>query len=228
MTDQSTQIYPTELNLHSKSRILSITFSDGQHFDLPCEYLRVHSRAAEVRAMGRPEVGKENVNIDRIEPQGSYAVRLVFDDGHDTSIYSWETLHDLGVNYDKYWNEYLRKLEAAGYQRGAAGGTAAAGRLRRARVLYFAYLAHHLRKEAEELTLPPEVTDVTTLLAWLRRRERERGYLLADDRVRVTVNRQFTEPFTRIDDGDEIAVVPTSPTPPTPPRAPKGLPERDG
>jgi len=220
MTNQGPQIHPTEINLHSKSRILSITFSDGAHFDLPCEYLRVHSHAAEVRAMGRPEVGKENVNIDRIEPQGSYAVRLVFDDGHDTGIYSWETLYDLGVNQARYWNEYLQRLEAAGYRRGAAvaGATAAS---RRARILYFAYLAQYLRKEAEEVTLPAEVGDVTALLAWLRRRERERGYLLADDRVRVTVNRQFTEPFTRLDDGDEIAIVPTSPTPPPPPRAAK-------
>jgi molybdopterin converting factor small subunit len=72
------------------------------------------------------------------------------------------------------------------------------------------------------------VTDVTTLLAWLRRRERERGYLLADDTVRVTVNRQFAEPFTRIDDGDEIAVVPTSPTPPPPPRKPRAATEDSG
>ena len=227
MTDQSPPIHPTELHLHSKSRILSITFSDGLHFDLPCEYLRVHSRAAEVRAMGRPEVGKEDVNIDRIEPQGSYAVRLVFDDGHDTGIYSWETLHDLGVNYDRYWAEYLHKLEVAGLRRGAGEGASAQGGQRRARILYFAYLAQYLRRESEEVTLPPEVMDVTGLLAWLRRRERERGYLLADDKVRVTVNRQFTEPFTRIDDGDEIAVVPSSPTPPPPPKAPRTTSEYD-
>jgi DUF971 family protein/molybdopterin converting factor small subunit len=221
MTDQSPQIYPTEIKLHSKSRILSITFSDGLHFDLPCEYLRVHSRAAEVRTLGRPEVGKENVNIDRIEPQGSYAVRLVFDDGHDTGIYSWETLHDLGVNQAGYWAEYLQKLEALGLARGGAAGAGGAAAQRRVRLLYFAYLAQYLRKESEEASLPAEVADVTALLAWLRRRERERGYLLADDRVRVTVNRQFTEPFTRIDDGDEIALVPTSPTPPPPPKTPK-------
>ena len=219
MTNQTPAIHPTEINLHSKSRILSISFSDGQRFDLPCEYLRVHSHAAEVRTMGRPEVGKENVNIDRIEPQGSYAVRLVFDDGHDTGIYSWETLYDLGANYERYWNEYLQKLEAAGYARNATAEARAGGTCR-AHVLYFAYLAQYLRRESEEVALPPDVTDVTTLLAWLRRRERERGYLLADDRVRVTVNRQFTEPFTRIDDGDEIAIVPTSPTPPPPPRDP--------
>jgi DUF971 family protein/molybdopterin converting factor small subunit len=217
MTDRTPDIYPTELNLHSKSRILSIAFSDGQRFDLPCEYLRVHSRAAEVRAMGRPEVGKEHVNIDRIEPQGSYAVRLVFDDGHDTGIYSWETLHDLGVNQERYWAEYLARLEAAGLTRGGSERREAAQR--RVRVLYFAYLAQRLHKEAEDLALPSDVPDVTALLALLRRRERERGYLLADDTVRVTVNRQFAEPFTRLDDGDEIAIVPNAPTPPPPPRA---------
>ena len=78
------------------------------------------------------------------------------------------------------------------------------------------------------MTLPEEVTDVAALLAWLRHRERERGYLLADDRVRITVNRQFTEPFTRLDDGDEIAIVPTSPTPPPPPKKPQAAPEDSG
>ena len=117
---------------------------------------------------------------------------------------------------------------AAGYRRGGTGDAAGAQRQRRARLLYFAYLAQYLRKESEEVTLPAEVTDVTGLLAWLRRRERERGYLLADDKVRVTVNRQFTEPFTRLDDGDEIAIVPTSPTPPPPPKAARAAPDLDG
>ena len=219
MTDRTPELYPTEINLHRKSRVLSIAFSDGQRFDLPCEYLRVHSRAAEVRAMGRPEVGKEGVNIDRIEPQGSYAVRLVFDDGHDTGIYSWETLHELGVNQEKRWAEYLARLEALGLQRGDRAAQPAAQR--RVRVLYFAYLAQRLHKEAEEVALPVDVPDVAALLALLRRRERERGYLLADDAVRVTVNRQFAEPFTRLDDGDEVAIVPNSPTPPPPPRKPR-------
>jgi len=219
MSDRTPEIHPTEISLHSKSRILSIAFSDGQRFDLPCEYLRVHSRAAEVRAMGRPEAGKERVNIDRIEPQGSYAVRLVFDDGHDTGIYSWETLHDLGVNQEKYWADYLARLAAHGLERGGERSGEAARRT--VRVLYFAYLAQRLHKEAEEVALPPEVADVTALLDLLRRRERERGYLLADDTVRVTVNRQFAEPFTRLDDGDEVAIVPSSPTPPPPPRQPR-------
>ena len=97
MTDQlaqsqePTRRHPTEINLHSKSRILSIAFDDGARFELPCEYLRVFSRAAEERLLDQPATGKEGVNIERIEPQGQYAIRIVFDDGHDTGIYSWDS-----------------------------------------------------------------------------------------------------------------------------------------
>lgn len=112
---------PTEINLHKKSRILEITFADGAHFELPCEYLRVYSPSAEVQGHGPGQgvlqVGKENVNIEAIEPVGNYAVTLFFDDGHDTGIYSWETLYKLGTNQEQYWRDYLRKLEEAGYQR---------------------------------------------------------------------------------------------------------------
>lgn len=204
---------PTEINLHSKSRLLVVEFSDGQRFELPCEYLRVHSPAAEVQARRVPEIGKEQVNIDRIEPQGTYAVRIIFDDGHDTGIYSWETLYDLGVNKDKYWQAYLDKLEAAGKQRNGSGEQA-----KRLTVLYFAYLASKMRKESEQFEVPPQVSDVQGLLQWLRRKKVDRGYLLADDNVRVTVNHQFAEPFTKLDDGDEVAIVPVSPNPPAPPK----------
>lgn len=86
-------------------------------------------------------------------------------------------------------------------------------------VLYFAYLANRLRKQSEQLELPAEVTQVDQLLGWLRRRERDRGYLLAEDNVRVTtVNRQFAEPFTRLDQGDEVGIVPVSPNPPAAPK----------
>lgn len=203
---------PTEINLHSKSRLLAIEFSDGQRFDLPCEYLRVHSPAAEVQARSVPETGKEQVNIDRIEPQGTYAVRIVFDDGHDTGIYSWETLYDLGTNKDEYWQAYLDKLTAAGMQRDSDSDQA-----KHLTVLYFAYLANMLRKESEQIEVPSQVNDVQGLLQWLRRKKVDRGYLLADDNVRVTVNRQFTESFTKLDEGDEVAIVPVSPNPPTPP-----------
>lgn len=114
---------PTEINLHQKSRILEIAFDDGSCFKYPCEYLRVYSPSAEVRGHGPGEevlqVGKENVNISQIEPVGVYAVQLHFDDGHNTGLYSWETLYNLGIHQDALWAEYLERLDKAGYQRKA-------------------------------------------------------------------------------------------------------------
>lgn len=205
---------PTEINLHRKSRLLIIGFDDGSRFELPCEYLRVNSHAAEVKTSDRPVTGKEEVNIERIEPQGNYAVRISFDDGHDTGIYSWETLYDLGKNRQSYWQDYLKRLEAIGYQRGGADSD---NQPRPIKLLYFAYLAKMLRRETEDLQIPGSVQDVTGLLKWLRVKWRDKGYLLDDERVRVTVNRQFAEPFTRLDAGDEVAITPNSPNPPPPP-----------
>jgi len=95
---------PTLIKLHQRSRKLELQFDDGQHFLLPCEYLRVYSPSAEVRGHGPGQevlqVGKEQVNISRIEPVGSYAVRLYFDDGHHTGLYSWSVLYELGTRYD--------------------------------------------------------------------------------------------------------------------------------
>jgi len=114
---------PTDIKLHSKSRILEVAFDDGNTFKLPCEYLRVYSPSAEVRGHGPGQevlqVGKEKVNIQQIEPVGTYAVVLKFDDGHDTGIYSWETLHELGSNRREYWQSYLKRLRDAGHQREA-------------------------------------------------------------------------------------------------------------
>jgi DUF971 family protein len=121
MSDQTPS--PTEINLHQKSRVLEIGFDDGSRFNLPCEYLRVYSPSAEVRGHGPGQgvlqVGKEQVNIVKIEPVGNYAVCLHFDDEHNTGIYSWETLYDLGQNYEQYWSEYLEALQQAGHQRKA-------------------------------------------------------------------------------------------------------------
>ncbi len=112
---------PTELNLHRQSRVLEITFDDGAHFNLPCEYLRVFSPSAEVQGHGPGQrvlqVGKEGVNIDRIEPVGNYAVCLHFDDEHNTGIYAWETLYQLGINHEQNWKQYLEELKAAGHTR---------------------------------------------------------------------------------------------------------------
>jgi DUF971 family protein len=112
---------PVEINLHQKSRVMNITFEDGENFALSYEYLRVNSPSAEVQGhgpgQGTLQLAKENVTITGVEPVGSYAIQPSFDDGHDTGIYSWETLYDLGKNHDRYWQEYLDKLAAAGYQR---------------------------------------------------------------------------------------------------------------
>ncbi|OOZ37160.1 gamma-butyrobetaine hydroxylase-like domain-containing protein [Solemya velesiana gill symbiont] len=112
---------PTELNLHRQSRVLEITFDDGAHFNLPCEYLRVFSPSAEVQGHGPGQevlqVGKEDATIDQISPVGNYAVALHFDDGHNTGIYSWDTLYSLGANQEQNWQDYLARLEAAGHKR---------------------------------------------------------------------------------------------------------------
>lgn len=112
---------PTEIRLHQKSRVLEISFADGKTFKLPCEFLRVHSPSAEVRGHGPGQevlqTGKEQINIDAIEPVGQYAVKLVFDDGHDSGLYSWNVLYRLGRHYDELWAEYLNRLVQAGYQR---------------------------------------------------------------------------------------------------------------
>ncbi len=112
---------PESINLHQKSRILEITFSVGQNFELSCELLRVYSPSAEVKGHGPGQsvlqTGKENVSITRIEPVGHYAVKLIFDDGHETGLYSWAYLYELGENKDELWKDYLQGLSDAGHQR---------------------------------------------------------------------------------------------------------------
>lgn len=121
MTSESGNPKPTNIRLHQKSRVLEVIFDDGSHFDLPCEYLRVYSPSAEVQGHGPGQeilqVGKQDVNITAIEPVGSYAVRLCFDDGHDTGLFSWPVLYKLGSNQTHLWQTYLERLEQAGQQR---------------------------------------------------------------------------------------------------------------
>jgi DUF971 family protein len=112
---------PTEIKLHQKSRLLEIAFDDGKTYSLTHEYLRVFSPSAEVRGHGPGQevlqAGKRNVAVNAIEPVGMYAVKLVFSDGHDTGIYSWDYLHDLGAKYDSNWKSYLARLQQAGKSR---------------------------------------------------------------------------------------------------------------
>lgn len=114
---------PTEITLHKAKRMLELAFEDGQRFELPCEYLRVYSPSAEVQGHGPGQevlqLGKEEVNIEKIEQVGTYAIQPSFDDGHHSGIYSWETLYDLGVNYEQNWQNYLKRLQEAGHQRKA-------------------------------------------------------------------------------------------------------------
>jgi DUF971 family protein len=113
---------PTDIILHQQSRDLEITFDDDKRFRLSCEYLRVYSPSAEVRGHGPGQevlqVGKRNVNITAIEPIGNYAVKLVFTDGHDTGLYSWDYLYELGIQQREYWEAYLSRVSRAGASRG--------------------------------------------------------------------------------------------------------------
>ena len=112
---------PTQINLHKLSRVLELSFEDGSHFKLPAEYLRVYSPSAEVQGHGPGQdvlqIGKEDVGIDKIEPVGNYAICLHFDDEHNTGIYSWELLYNLGQNQERLWKEYVDELEKAGHPR---------------------------------------------------------------------------------------------------------------
>lgn len=121
---------PTRITLHQASRALEIDFSDGRSFRLPCEYLRVYSPSAEVRGHGPGQevlqVGKREVAVTAVEPVGTYALKLVFSDGHDTGLYSWDYLYELGRDQDALWSRYLQRLQAAGASR-EAGTPAAPG-----------------------------------------------------------------------------------------------------
>ena len=112
---------PTQINLHKLSRVLELTFEDDSHFKLPLEYLRVYSPSAEVQGHGPGQevlqIGKEDVGVDSIEPIGHYAIKLVFDDNHDSGIYSWTYLYELGVTYEERWQDYLDRLAAGGHKR---------------------------------------------------------------------------------------------------------------
>jgi DUF971 family protein len=115
------EIWPTELRLHKDRKTLTVTFGDGQSFDLAAEYLRVKSPSAEVQGHSPDQrqtvPGKKNVGIMEVLPVGNYAVRLVFDDMHSTGIFGWDYLLELGLNHAQYWQEYLDELAAKNLSR---------------------------------------------------------------------------------------------------------------
>jgi DUF971 family protein len=112
---------PTEIRLRREQRLLDVSFDDGSRFSLPAEYLRVESPSAEVQGHGpgerRTVAGKRGVGITGVEPVGNYAIRLLFDDGHDTGIYSWDCLYDLGSDHTRRWHAYLDALKAGNLSR---------------------------------------------------------------------------------------------------------------
>ena len=112
---------PTTINYHKQSRELALTFADGQSFRLSAEFLRVHSPSAEVRGHGMQmpilQYGKKHVGINNIEGAGNYALKISFDDSHDTGLYTWEYLYNIGKNHDELWQMYLDRLEKEGQTR---------------------------------------------------------------------------------------------------------------
>lgn len=113
----SAPLQATEIKLRTRSRVLEVSFEDGERYLLPFEYLRVHSPSAEVKGHGRGQEvlvkGKQDVGIRAVEPVGQYAVKLVFDDGHDSGLYSWKYLRELGENQQLYWARYQARLQAS-------------------------------------------------------------------------------------------------------------------
>ncbi|VAW59322.1 FIG00899427: hypothetical protein [hydrothermal vent metagenome] len=200
---------PTEIKLHQKSQLLEISFDSGENFKYPSEYLRTHAKSAEIETANTPVSGKADVNISKIEPQGNYALRLYFDDGYDSGIFSWDTLYELGVGYDNLWAQYLAKLEMHGMKREPAN-KAAEGKTT-IRLMYFmTNMLEVTRKETEELSLPESIRDIEKLLKLLRMRGEGWERMFADNAVQITVNKQFAELFTKLDNGDEVAFVPVS------------------
>lgn len=111
--------HPTDIKLHQKSKRLEVKFDNGEEFELSCEYLRVYSQSAEVTGHGPGQetlqLDKQDVTIDNITPVGNYAIKLHFSDGHDTGLYTWERLYELGKNQESYWMDYLRRVMRAGH-----------------------------------------------------------------------------------------------------------------
>jgi len=118
--DRDTPI-PSEIKLHQKSRRLELIYEGGEAYTLDFEYLRVYTPSAEARGHGPGQetlqTGKRQVVIERIEPVGTYALRLVFSDGHDSGLYSWDMLYNLGKHHDQLWAEYLEQIEKQGLSR---------------------------------------------------------------------------------------------------------------
>ena len=195
------EVVPTQIKLHQKTRMLEVHFNNQTSYKLPCEYLRVFSPSAEVRAAknrGETIVGKEQVSIESIEPVGQYAIRLVFDDGHDSGIYSWKTLKSLGENYSNYWQDYVQQLTRL--------QTNMQPESDKIRVLFFVGLVDEVGCENLELDPGDETKTVEDVVSQLR--HKFESSLLQTELLTITVNKQFVRPSHLLHAGDEIALVP--------------------
>lgn len=196
---------PTEINLHRKSKVLEVTFDDGEHYSLPAEYLRVFAPSADVKVnkeAGKLVMGKQDVNISQLTPVGNYAIQIHFDDGHDAGVFSWKTLHDLGRKQEKNWAEYQNQIKRN--QRAEKKPKKGVN----ITILYFIDLVKKFGKQEENVDLPYYIITVEDLLRWLRRRGDNYESALADDAVTVTVNKQFVPQDWTLLDNDEVAIVP--------------------
>ncbi|WP_030129225.1 gamma-butyrobetaine hydroxylase-like domain-containing protein [Pseudomonas sp. QTF5] len=110
---------PTDIKLHKASKTLTLRYASGEEYHLPAEFLRVHSPSAEVQGHGKPvlQFGKIGVGLSKVEPAGQYALKLTFDDGHDSGLFTWEYLYQLAVRQEDLWSDYLAELKAAGKTR---------------------------------------------------------------------------------------------------------------
>ncbi|KHK63487.1 1-(5-phosphoribosyl)-5-[(5-phosphoribosylamino)methylideneamino] imidazole-4-carboxamide isomerase [Pseudomonas frederiksbergensis] len=110
---------PTAINLHKASKTLTLKYAPDEEYHLPAEFLRVHSPSAEVQGHGKPilQYGKLGVGLTKVEPAGQYALKLTFDDGHDSGLFTWDYLYQLAVRQEDLWNDYLAELKAAGKTR---------------------------------------------------------------------------------------------------------------
>ena len=110
---------PTAINLHKASKTLTLKYGSDEEYHLSAEFLRVHSPSAEVQGHGKPilQFGKLNVALSKLEPAGQYALKLTFDDGHDSGLFTWDYLYELAIRHDSLWADYLTELQAAGKSR---------------------------------------------------------------------------------------------------------------
>ncbi len=206
----SAEHHPTEIKLHQKSRLLEISFDSGENFKLSCEYLRTHAKSAEIETSDIPVAGKADVNIEKIEQQGTYALRLYFDDGYSTGIFSWDTLFDLGKNHDEYWKKYLEELEKHNLKR-QAGEKSENGKIKITVLYFMTNLLKVTRRESEELEIPDTIDTVEKLMKLLSVRGDDwKKFFGEEGTLQFTINRQFAESFTKLENGDEVGFVPTS------------------